>query len=237
LQRGTSRHQNVILLTAVFLGVSLLLGSVSPAFAVSYSTGFKQGDTVQYTAQHKTNSFGSQMKVLSVVGTNVTVNFQDYPSIGVVLGNMWLDIFSGQTNSSVKSLFFAVGTGLNKGDPIFDGSSNYLTAQKSYACGSGGQTRPQVYTSFQTSGQSVQIAWDQSTGLMCNYQANYSNGTIALAFFMVSNSVWGSLGTNPNIDPFVLGEELSGVLGLTLLVLVMFVYFRRKRSRARPRAR
>jgi hypothetical protein len=214
-----------------------VISSVVPAFALSYSTGLIQGDTASYTLYHKTDTFGSQLKVLAVSGTKVTVNIQDYPSFGVVLGNMWLDIFSGQTNSSVPSLFFAVGSGLNKGDPVFDGSSMSMSDQRSYACGAGGQTRPQVYTAFQSSGESVQISWDQSTGIMCNYQANYSNGTIALGFALVSTSLWGSSGANPNTDPFVLGGELSGVLGLVLLVLVVFVYFRRKRSKARDRVK
>src|SRR5205807_6367597 len=186
-------HQNIILLTALFLGFFLFSSFVSPALAVSYSTGLKPGDTVSYTLYHKADSFESIMKILSVSGTNVTVNFQDYPSYGVVLGNMWLDIFSGRTNSSVSSLYFAVGSGLNVGDPIFDGSSISMTAQRSYSCGAGGQMRPQVYTSFPSSGESVRISWDQSTGIMCNYQHNYSNGTIALGFALSSTSLWGSL--------------------------------------------
>jgi hypothetical protein len=195
------------------------------------------GDTAQYTLYHKADTFGSTMKVLSVSGSKVTVNFQDYPSFGVVLGNIQLDIFNGQSNSSVASLFFAVGSGLNKGDPIYDGSNRTMTDQRSYACGAGGQMRSQVYTAFPSSGESVQISWDQSTGLMCNYQANYSNNTIALGFALVSTSIFGVSGSGSNTDPFVLGEELSGVLGLVLLVLVLFVYFRRRRSRTRFRAK
>jgi hypothetical protein len=191
------------------------------------------GDNATYTLYHKTDTFGSQMKVLSVTGTRVTVNFQDYPTYGVVLGSMWLDIFSGQTNSSVSSLFFAVGSRLNKGDPIYDGSSISMTDQRSYNCGTGGQMRPQVYTQFPSSGQSVQISWDQSTGIMCNYQANYPNGTIALGFALASSSIWGSSGSNT--DPFVFGQGLTGILGLTLLVLVLFVYFRRRRARSRAK--
>jgi hypothetical protein len=235
LQRGTLHHQSITLLAALLLGISLFQSSASPALAISYSTGLKPGDTASYTLYHKTDTFGSQMKVLSVTGTQVTVNFQDYPSYGVVLGSMWVDIFSGQTNSSVASLFFAVASGLNKGDPIYDGSSISMTDQRSYNCGAGGQMRPQVYAQFPSSGQSVQISWDQSTGIMCNYQANYSNGTIALGFALAGTSLWGSSGSN--LDPFVFGQELTGILGLSLLVLVMSVYFRKRRIKVRSRSK
>lgn len=238
-QRGTMPRQNVRLLACLFLGFSLLSALVFPAFAIgAYSTSLKTGDNASYTLYYKSYVLGSQMTILNVGGTKITANFQGYPQFGITLGSMQLDIFSGQTNSSISSLFFAVGSGLSTGDPIFDNYPVSITAQRSYTCGAGGQTRQQVYTRFPSSdqSQSVQISWDQSTGLMCNYQANYvSNNTVALGLILAGTSVWGASGSN--LDPFVYGQVLPSLFGLALVVLVVYVYFRRRRTRVKPRAK
>jgi hypothetical protein len=232
--------QNGRFFAGLFLGLSLLLCFVFPTFAVnSYSTALKGGESASYTLYYKSYVLGSQMLILGVSGTRVTANFQGYPQFGITIGTIQLDIFSGLTNSSISSLFFAVGSGLNTGDPIFDSYPVSITAQRSYTCGAGGQTRQQVYTRFPSSdqSQSVQISWDQSTGLMCNYQANYvSNNTVALGLILAGTSVWGS--SSSALDPFVYGQVLPSLFGLVLVVLVLLVYFRRRKRRGgRSRAK
>jgi len=222
-------RQSIILLAAFFLEISLFSISISPAFAIIYSTALKPGDVVMYRIFYQNNYYNSQMKVLSVVGTQVTVNFTDYPAPGVYFGNMWFDVFSGNTNST-SNVLFAVSPGLNVGDPVFNGNSTSILAEQPYPCGA--LSRPQVYTLFSRSDQSVHVSWDRSTGIMCEYEA-YSSGTVILGFRLDSTSLWSSSSSDAN--GFATATEISAALGLPLVVIVLFVYFRRKRSKARSR--
>ena len=215
----------------LFFGISLLVSSVSPAFAIIYSTGLKPGDTVMYSIFYQNNYYSSQMKVLSVSGTQVTVNFTDYPAPGVYFGNMFFDVFSGSTNST-SNVLFAVSSGLNVGDPVFNGNTTSIQSEQPYNCGS--LSRSQVYTSFSRSVQSVHVSWDRSTGILCDYEA-YSSGTVVLAFKLDSTSLWNSSSSNAN--GFDVATEISVALGLPLVAAVLFVYFRRRRSKARARKR
>ena len=182
-----------------------------------------------YSIFYQNNYYSSQMKVLSVIGTQVSVGFTDIPASGVFFGNMWVDVFSGSTNSTLNVLF-AVSSGLKLGDPVFNGNTTLIQSVQPYNCGV--QPRPQVYTSFSGSSRSVRVSWDQSTGVMCDYEA-YSGGTVVLGFKLESTSLWSSSSSDANV--FVVASEISAALGLPLLVLVLFVYFRRKRSKVRSR--
>jgi hypothetical protein len=182
-----------------------------------------------YSIFYQNNYYTTQMKVLSVTGTQVTVNFSNYPSPGVYFGNMWIDIFSGNTNST-SNVLFAVSSGLNTGDPVFDGNSTSIQSEQPFNCGV--LSRPQVYTTFSRSSQSVHVSWDRSTGVMCEYEA-YSSGTVVLGFKLDSTSLWNS--SSSDTSGFAVASEISVALGLPLVVIVLFVYFRRKRSKVRSR--
>jgi len=182
-----------------------------------------------YSIYYQNNYYTSQMKVLSVTGTQVTVNFTDYPASNVYSGNMWFDVFSGNTNST-SNVLFAVSSGLKTGDPVFNGNSTSIQSEQPYNCGV--QSRSQVYTTFSRSSQSVHVSWDRSTGVMCEYEA-YSSGTVVLGFKLDSTSLWNS--SSSDTSGFAVATEISAALGLPLVVVVLFVYFRRKRSKARSR--
>ena len=87
-----------------------------------------------YSIYYQNNYYTSQMKVLSVTGTQVTVNFTDYPASNVYSGNMWFDVFSGNTNST-SNVLFAVSSGLKTGDPVFNGNSTSIQSEQPYNCG------------------------------------------------------------------------------------------------------
>ncbi len=145
-----------------------------------------------------------QLKVLSVIGTNVTVNFTDYPSGGFANGggSMWIDVFSGQSNNQSSGLYFAVAPGLKMGDPIFNGVG--ITVQ----------------------GVLINAAWDQNTGILCNYGSNDQHGGI-LGFTLDNTTLW--LAAGPPQDVFLTAFEISTFLGAPLVLLIVFVYIRRRR--------
>ena len=223
------RRRSVALLAALFVGISLFLSSISPASAIIYSTGLKPGDTVMYSIFSGNNYYSSQMKVLGVSGTQVFVNFTDYPAPGVYFGNMWVDVFYGTTNST-SNVLFAVSPGLSVGDPVFNGNSSVIQSLQPYNCGP--HSRSQVYTTFSRGSQSVRVSWDRSTGVMCEFEA-YNGGTVFLGFKLDSTSLWSSSGSDSS--SFAVASEISVALGLPLVVIVLFVYFRRRRSKARSR--
>lgn len=202
---------------------------VSPTFAVSYSTSLNPGDAVMYSLSGS-NRFGTnnvQMKVLSVTGTRVTANFTDYPPSAFPAGNMWIDVFAGGSSTPASNLFFTVSSGLRSGDPIFNNWTITVLSQQTNICG--GQSRPLIYTQFQRQGQLVQAAWDQNSGVICNYSATdqgASSGT--LGFTLVNATMWTS--SSPT-DVSTIAAEVSAALGLPLVVLILFVYFRKRKAR------
>lgn len=206
----------------------LSMGLVSPVLGVSYSTRLKPDDSVMYalSGPDRLGTNNAQMRVLSVTGTNVTVNFTDYPPSGFPSGNMWIDVFDGGSSTPSSNFFFTVASGLKLGDPIFNNSNVTVLSQQSNTCG--GQSRPLIYTQYQRQGQSVQAAWDQNTGVICNYSATDPGGNSGLGFTLVNATMWSSAA---QIDAFTIAAEVSAALGLPLVVLILFVYFRKKKAR------
>ena len=222
------RHPDVILFTVLSSAIILSIGLVSPALGVSYSTGLEPGDTIMYSlsGSDRLGTNNTQIKVLSVTGTRVTVNFTDYPPSGFPSGSMWIDVFDGGSSAPSSNLFYAVASGLKLGDPIFNNWNVTIVSQQSNTCG--GQSRPLVYTQYQRQGQFVQAAWDQSTGVMCNYSATDPGGNSGLGFTLVNATMWSS---GAQVDAFTIAAEVSAALGLPLVVLILFVYFRKRKAR------
>jgi hypothetical protein len=214
-----------VISTAIILSTAF----VPLTLAISYSTGLRPGDTVMYTlsGSNKLGTDSVQMRVLDVAGTRVTVNLTDYPPSALPSGNMWIDVFDGSSSSPTSNLFFAVSSGLRLADPIFNNGNISVLTQQANVCG--GQSRSLIYTQYQRQGQFVQAAWDQNSGVMCNYSARdqgASSGT--LGFTLVNATMWAL--SSPT-DVSAIAAEVSAALGLPLVVLILFVYFRKRKTR------
>ncbi len=181
-----------------------------------------------------------QLKVLSVIGTNVTIDFTDYPLGGFANGggSMWIDVSFGQTNNQTSGLYFAVAPGLRIGDPIFQGSTTALAAVpavqglNSNPCG--GALRQVIGTQYYTkSGELINIAWDQNTGIMCNYGSNNQANGI-LGFTLDNTTLWSTAAAAQ--DVYLTAFEISTFLGAPLVLLIVYVYLRKRRKRGIDRA-
>ena len=229
---------SVLIFALAFSGI-LLLSLSWPVTAVSsYRVGLKTGDSAYYELSG-TYGFSStqpetQMSVLGVAGTNITAGFSGFWPDGLITSNVyWLDVFTGQVRNSSSNLFFSVTPGLLLYDPIFNGANITITSQQAILCG--GATRQIVTASFTKTSQNVAIGWDQTTGAMCRLSANDRNQFRFLSMAMKNTTLWGS-GSGPS-DVFVIAGQVSAFLGLPLLALIVFVYFRRGRARNKGRPR
>lgn len=212
---------------AIVLVLSATL--VQSTFAVSYIPGLKTGDIGNYSlfGNYAHGTVNGQLKVLGVTGTNVTINFTDYPPGGFANGGgkMWIDIYSGQTNNQSSGIYFAVAPNLKMGDPVFNGASVTITAVQSQACG--GAYRQLIKTAYVINPRNVINAnWDQNTGILCNFGLNDQQGGI-LGFTLDNTTLWS--GASLPQDVFVTAFEISTFLGAPLVILIVFVYFRRRR--------
>lgn len=170
------------------------------------------------------------MTVTSVDVTKVSVNFTDYPSAGFKIGIFWIDVLSGQSNNFTNNLFFAVASGLNAGNQIFDNWANFTVANvQTSTCG--GVARSLVFspTNYLRSGQYFAVAWDQNTGLMCRYSSSDLYGTLDLR--LNNTTLWNSGTTSPVSDPYTTAANITAAVGLPLVALIAFVFFRRRRAR------
>ncbi len=207
---------------------------VFPAFGVKYSPGLQAGEGAFYAVS---GNYGyiptepvSQMKVLSVGGasaTNVTASFVNFYPDGHISPNFWIDIFSGQRYNRTSMFFFAVASGLQRGDAIFNGWSNVtIVAAQPSTCG--GVTRPSVGTRIVTSDSQINIIWDQATGVLCDWSnTGFTNGEV-LEIQMLNSTIWSQ--TAP-IDTYTVAAEISALVGLPLVAIILFVYFRRRPAR------
>ena len=168
----------------------------------------------------------TQMKVLSVSGTNVSASFSNFFPDGQVSPNFSIDVFSGWNGNSSSNFFFAAASGLQLSDPIFYGWSITINSQQSLQCG--GVSRQVVSAQFSRNGQSIVVIWDQSTGALCRYNAGNNQGGRALfvSMAMTNTTLWSP---SSLVDPFVIAD-IFAVAGLPLVGLVVFVYVRRKRT-------
>ena len=202
---------------------------VPPGHALSYRPGVKKGDSAYYnvSASYTVGQPVSKMNVLSVIGTNVSASFFGfYPDGGVPTG-FSIDVFTGQSYNFTSNFFFVIAAGLLPGDPIFNNWTNLtiLGPTQTFPCG--GVSRVQVGAQFTRWGQSVRLAWDQATGAMCGYTA--SDSSRFLNVIMINSTFWTLV--SPPVDTFAVAAEITSVIGLPLLVIVLFVYFRRIRAR------
>ncbi len=167
------------------------------------------------------------MKVLSVSGTIVSASFVNFYPDGHTSPNFWIDVFSGQRYNLTSTFYFAISSGLKRGDQIFSGWSNAtVTTEQNFSCG--GVQRYSLGVEFFPAGGIVVIVWDQATGAMCYYRiADNQNGeTFTLS--MINSTLWNK---PTAVDPFTAGAEISALVGLPLVAIIMFAYFRRKRAR------
>jgi hypothetical protein len=170
------------------------------------------------------------MKVLSVTGTtNVTVSFVNFFPDGHISPEFWIDVFTGARYNITSPFYFAVASGLKPGDPIFNGWTN-VTMRGAQAFPCGGVSRSTVGTEyFPSYGADVRVIWDQSTGVLCSYSVTDLNGSgKALQLNMVNSTIWNQPAA---VDPFTIGAEISVLFGLPLVVIILFVYYRRRRAK------
>ena len=167
------------------------------------------------------------MKVLSVSGTNVSASFVNFYPDGHISPSFWIDVFSGQRYNLTSTFYFAISSGLQRGDHIFDGWSNAtVTTEQNFTCG--GVSRFTLGAEFFPAGRTVVIIWDQATGAMCYYRASGNQNGETLVVNMINSTLW----SKPTVaDPFTVGAEISALVGLPLVAIILFVYFRRKRAR------
>jgi hypothetical protein len=221
------------MIAGLVLSITIIGSSVLPGSALSYYTPLKQGDSAYYAISGNYGYIPSepvtQMTVLGVSGTNVTASFVYFYPDGHIRPTLWIDVFTGQRYNSTSTFFFAITPGLQVHDPIFNTWTNItIVAQNTLTCG--GLSRQQVGAQFIVlSGLSISMAWDRATGVLCGYQYNDNQGR-TLSLSMLNTTLWGSATTSP-LDPFTVGAEISAFLGLPLLAVIMFVYFRRTRRK------
>jgi hypothetical protein len=231
----TLRPASVAAFAVLILGVLLSTSLVFPAVGVKYYPGLQAGNSAFYSIS---GNYGyiptvpvTQMKVLSVSGTNASVSFVNFFPDGHISPNFWIDVFSGQRYNFTSLFFFVVASGLQKGDGIYNGWSNVtIVAADTSICG--GVARATVGTQFLFFGtdQQVRLAWDQATGLLCGYSIIDQNGSgKSLGLSMINSTIWSQPATA--VDPFTVGAEISALLGLPLVAIILFVYFRRKRAK------
>ncbi|TMI56690.1 hypothetical protein E6H18_06805 [Candidatus Bathyarchaeota archaeon] len=233
------RSASVAIAIALVLSITILASNVPAGSALSYYTPLKPGDSAYY-AVSSDSTFGYipgqpvRMKVLGVSGTNVTASFVNFFPDGRILPNLWIDVSSGQRYNSSSTFFFAISPGLQLKDPIFNGWGNVtVVAQNTLGCG--GFYRDAVGAQFfiltGSTNPTIRLAWDRATGALCGY--NYAdNQGRTLTLSMVNTTLWGSASTS-GLDPFTVGAEISAFLGLPLLAVIMFVYFRGTRRKRR----
>lgn len=220
------RSSGSILITALF--VATLIGTlVPPAHALSYRPGVKAGDIAYYSVS-ATFTVGppvTRMSVLSVTGTIVSASFFSFYPDGGVPSGFSIDVFSGQSDNSTSNFFFVIASGLLKGDPIFNNWNITVAGQSTLSCG--GVSRDAVGAEFTRAGQSIRLAWDQATGAMCGYTGSDNRGVLFVN--MINSTFWTPI--SAPIDTYAVAAEISSAIGLPLLVIVLFVYFRRRRAR------
>lgn len=213
----------------------MLQSSLWPAHAVgAYHSGLKSGDSAYYELSGSYGFYPSMpethMTVLGVTGTNISAGFTDFFPDGPLSPNVyWLDVFTGEVRNVSSNVFFAVTPGLILYDPIFNGGQIKISNTQSILCG--GVSRTIVTAQFSNSGQTVQIGWDQDTGVMCRLNATDQNQFGFLQMAMKNTTLWGS--ASAPSDVFTIAANISAFLGLPLVALIVFVYYRRRRPRRR----
>lgn len=224
----TSAVDFVLLVLLVALSASLIY----PALGVKYNPGLQAGEGAFYAIS---GNYGyiptepvTQMTVLSVSGTVVTASFVNFYPDGHIAPDFWLDVFTGSRYNATSLFFFAVASGLQRGDPIFNGWSNFtVLAAQSFSCG--GVSRSSVGTQYSPDGQVVRAIWDQSTGVLCSYSINDLTGTgKTLELDMINSTIWSRPGP---FDAYAVGAEISLIFGLPLVAIIVIIYFRRRRAR------
>ncbi len=199
----TLRPASVASTAVLILGVLLSTSLVYPAVGVRYTPGLLVGDSAFYSLS---GNFGyiptepvTQMKVLGVTGTNVSVSFVNFYPDGHISPNH--QIYNGWSNVTIVS-------------------------QQSFPCG--GVSRTTVGIEFFPPNGNVILIWDQATGALCYYSTSNNQNGERLAVNMINSTLW----SKPTVaDPFTVGAEISALLGLPLVAIIMFVYFRRRRAR------
>lgn len=229
----------ILSLTSIVLTSLLPAGVAAPV----YRAGLKPGDSAFYDLSG-TYGFNlaqpeTQMNVLAVAGaTNITASFSGFYPDGPSSSNVyWMDVFSGQARNASSNIFFAVTPGLLVADPIFNSGPLKITSQQSTQCG--GATRSMVSVQFTKYPQNVVVGWDQSTGALCRLTlSDQNNQAKNLGMTMKNTTLWSPDTTTPDpFGPFVVAANLTAALGLPLVALIIFVYFRGTRARKRARSK
>lgn len=225
----------------VIVALELLLVSVwaTGASAVVYSTPLQPGNNALYqvSGSYSENVNTTEMAVLAVNGLNITATFKDrYYDLTETVSGFWLDIASGQRNSS--NLIFAIGAGLNPGDTIPDGPSPPISIQSEQTRGCGGAQRLTNYATFQVTiaigTRAVQGYWDKTSGIMCSFYFQDPGGELSMD--MISTSLWapttpgGPDGGRLDPVPWVL-------LAVAAIPLALLAFFRVRKRTPRKRVR
>jgi hypothetical protein len=222
----------------------MMLPSLVPAGVAvsSYHAGLKTGDSAFYDLSG-TYGFSpvqpeTQMKVLEIGGTtNITASFSGFYPDGPSSNVYSIDVFSGRARNASSNIFFAVTPGLLIADPIFNTGTLKITSQQTTQCG--GATRQMVSVQFTKYPQNVAVGWDQGTGALCRLTlSDQNNPAKNLAMTMKNTTLWIPDSTTPDpFGPFVVAANLTAFLGLPLVALIIFVYFRGTRARKKKRSK
>src|SRR6266700_4645373 len=222
---------------AIVLFVSIL-SLFHPGLALTYTTNLTAGDQASYALAGTYGFYPSQpstqLNILSVSGTNVTAGFTQFFPDGILTSNVyWVDIDSGTIRNASSTILFAVAPGLQFNDPIYNGWNIKIKEEQTISCG--GAARQIEITEFYpyVNGQTytVRIGWDQNTGIMCRYISANSDQSRVLSMGMSNTTLWSP--TPPAPDPFAILADVSAAIGLPLIVLVVYVYYRKRRARKR----
>ncbi len=222
----------VLATIVLFLAPHLPLG----VSGVSYTTSLQTGDQAVYKVQgsYSENVSTTEMVVLSVEGTNLTVSFKDrYIDNDTRVDYFWLHLETGRRNSS--NLIFAVATGLVPGDPIPNGPDPAITLdyEGTSLCGAAQRTTNHAsYSVTILSGTRVLSAyWDRASGVLCDLSWQDPGGTLSLR--MINTNLWlpDPPATPRQADP--LPWLLLSVLGIVLLAFVFVIVGRRRRRPTR----
>ena len=208
-------------LAILFLGLFLLSQWAPGVPGIAYSTQLQPMDTVLYkvSGKYSENVSTTEMVVLTVQGTNLTASFKDrYYDGDERVDAFWIDLATGQRNSS--NLIFAVGTGLNPGDQIPNGSNSTVLIDHEEMRDCGGASRLTGYARYQydtrIGTQILQGYWDKKSGAMCDFSLQDPGG--ALSLHMMSTNLW-----SPDTPWWsaLLPWFLLSILAIPLLLIVV----------------
>ena len=225
---------------ALLLILTLTLApSMLPTGAAQYSVGVRPGDWTKYqiSGDLSENAVVSNLTVIQVSRTNVTVKSTDFYNDGTNSSNfLWVDISTGQNNtaqSGFPAFFFIILPSRGIGEGIYGVQSLVIqnSLERTYV-----QTiRRTNFANITTVGSgSTSYYWDAQTGILAEILQLHQNRTVAIHAMIVATSLWSPQPQNSSL--IFLEATLIGVIGAGMAVLA-YARLSRRHKRKKPRAR